>query len=305
MDKLIGAFVAYLSLERHRSVHTVTGYESDLRLFCSYVHSLDETITWADVDGDLIRSWMESLMDGGCCASSVNRRLSSLRTFFRYAKERGLVAKDPAYHIVGPKKRKPLPQYVQEGDMDRLLDMPMWDDSFRDCRARTIILTFYTTGIRVSELVGLDDSSVDLSQRVLRVVGKRNKERMIPFGEELATTLRDYLSRRDAEIACCTPALFVSDKGQRMSDAQVRRLVRANLGKVTQMSKRSPHVLRHTFATAMLNHDADLESIKQLLGHESISTTEIYTHTTFSQLQRVYHQAHPRGDGDNDDETKS
>ncbi len=296
MDELVSEFLDYLQYERNRSLHTITGYRSDLLLFADYVLAKDESATWQTIDSDLIRDWMEDMMDKGCSAASVNRRLSGLRSFFRFAVARNKMEKDPAYRLRGPKKAKPLPQYLQEKEMDRLLSGEYWTDSFADLRARTIILTFYSTGIRLSELTGLDRSSVDFTQSKIKVRGKRNKERVIPFGEELSVALMEYIRRCD-EIACGATPLFVTDKGMRMTSAQVRRIVKTNLSKVTTMKKRSPHVLRHTFATAMLNNEAGLESIKELLGHESVSTTEIYTHATFEQLRAVYSRTHPRGDG--------
>ncbi len=301
MEKLISQFLDYLQHERNRSPHTIANYGLDLQLFTAFARRTDENITPQAVDADLIRGWMEEMMDKGSSATSINRRLSSLRSFFRYAKRQGLVKSDPAYHIKGPKKGKPLPQYLQEQEMDRLLSDDYWTDSFADLRARTIILLFYSTGIRLSELTALDDSSIDFSSRQIKVLGKRNKERLVPFGTELSLALQKYITARNKTIAV-TSALFVTDKGVRMKDWQVRNLVKTHLSKVTTMKKRSPHVLRHSFATAMLNNDADLESIKELLGHESIATTEIYTHTTFEQLRKVYQRTHPRGEGNKKDD---
>ncbi len=303
MDPLLSEFLDYLRYERNRSPHTVAGYRSDLELFLDYIRRTDEGLSWDAVDSDTIRGWMEEMMDKGSSATSINRRLSSLRSFFRYAVMRRRLPRDPAYHVKGPKKAKPLPQYLQEGEMDRLLDDGYWTDSFSDLRARTIILLFYSTGIRLSELTSLNDTSVDFRGRAIKVLGKRNKERMVPFGEELSLALGEYILRRKEVFGSPGP-LFLSDKGQRMSPPQVRRTVIGNLSKVTTMKKRSPHVLRHTFATAMLNSGAGLESIKNLLGHESVSTTEIYTHTTFEQLRKVYGRTHPRGGGDGDGKTE-
>ena len=233
-------------------------------------------------------------MDEGNNAASINRRLSALRSFYRFALSRKLVDKDPVHGITGPKKGKPLPQFLKEKEMDRLLEREYWTRSFEDVRDRAIIMTFYETGIRLSELTGLDDKMVDFAEYQLKVTGKRNKQRIIPFGEELCTTLRDYMECRDREVDRLSEALFVTDEGQRMSASLVRERVKRSLSKVCTLKKRSPHVLRHTFATAMLNHKAGIESVKKLLGHESLSTTEIYTHTTFEQLKREYSIAHPR-----------
>ncbi len=296
MEKLISEFLNYLKSERNRSLHTVANYKFDLQLFSSFALSQDASLTWQTVDSDLIRAWMEDMMDGGSRATSINRRLSSLRSFFRFALMRGLVEADPAHLVRGPKKGKPLPQYLHSQEMDRLLDDIPWADTLSDLRARTIILTFYSTGLRLSELVQLDDSSLDFSLGQLKVLGKRSKERIVPFGRELSEALALYVSRRDKESPSKDGALFVGDDGGRMKAFQVRNLVRSHLSKVTSMKKRSPHVLRHSFATAMLNNSADLEGIRSLLGHESISTTKIYTHTTIEQLQKVYRSSHPRGD---------
>ena len=291
---MINEFLNYLKFERNRSDLTIKNYGEDLRAFKEFYRNLDSRLSWKSVDSDIIRDWMESMMDKGNNATSINRRLSALRSFYRFALARKLVDKDPVHGVTGPKKGRPLPQFLKENEMDRLLDAESWMDSFEDVRDRMVIMTFYETGIRLSELIGLDDSMVDFSNRQLKVTGKRNKQRVIPFGEELLVTLRDYMKRRDKEVNRQSEALFVTAKGQRMTTSQVREAVKKNLSKVCTLKKRTPHVLRHTFATAMLNNKAGIESVKKLLGHESLSTTEIYTHTTFEQLKREYYSAHPR-----------
>ncbi len=288
-------FLNYLRYERNRSELTVRRYGQCLKDFESYFKNRDSQLSWESVDSDIIRDWMESLMDKGDMASTVNNCLSAVRSFFRFALSRGLVARDPAHNMKGPKKQKPLPQFVREDEMDRLIDQPeMWGESYREFRARTIIILLYETGIRLSELLGLNDADVDMTACQLKVTGKRNKQRIVPFGHELATLLADYMRLRDEQTLKQEPALFLNDKGRRISKAQVERIVHEGLSKVTTMKKRSPHVLRHSFATAMLNNGAGLESVRKLLGHESVATTEIYTHTTFEQLKRVYENAHPR-----------
>jgi integrase/recombinase XerC len=290
----IDQFLSYLQYERNRSERTVKAYGDDLRSFEAFFKNLDDQLSWESVDSDVIRSWMESMMDKGNTATSINRRLSAVRSLYRFALSRGIVERDPAHGLKGPKGKKLLPQYLRESEMDRLLADDMWTDEMDDLRARTIILMFYSTGIRLSELTGLDDASVDLAARQLKVRGKGNKERLIPFGSELQKVLRLYTERRDAETPSDSQAFFVGDDGQRMTSQQVRQIVQHHLSRVTTMKKRSPHVLRHTFATAMLNNEAGIESVKKLLGHSKLSTTEIYTHTTFEQLRRAYAKAHPR-----------
>jgi integrase/recombinase XerC len=235
------------------------------------------------------------MMDKGDMASTVNNSLSAVRSFFRFALARDAIKNDPARLVKGPKKQKPLPYFVRETEMDRLIDQPqMWGDSYADLRARTIIILLYETGIRLAELIGLNDQDVDLTTRQLKVTGKRNKQRIVPFGKELETILREYMQLRNEQSLHIDPALLLNNKGRRFSRYQVEYIVKTYLSKVTTMKKRSPHVLRHSFATAMLNNGAGLESVCKLLGHESVSTTEIYTHTTFEQLKKVYENAHPR-----------
>ena len=291
---MVDLFLDYLKLERNYSPATVKHYRDDLKEFERFFQELDLQLSWETIDSDIVRRWMEAMMDRGNVASSVNRRLSALRSFYRYALRRNLVEKDPVHGIQGPKRKRPLPQFLKEAEMDRLLDENMWTDCYKDVLARTIIVAFYETGIRISELIGLNDKDVDYINCEIKVTGKRDKQRIIPFGDELSEALISYQHRRNAEMKCESEAFFRTEKGERVTDAQVRQIVKTNLSKVSTLKKRSPHVLRHTFATAMLNHEAGLESVKKLLGHESLSTTEIYTHTTFEQLKKVYKNAHPR-----------
>jgi integrase/recombinase XerC len=291
---MINQFLDYLRYERNTSPLTVQTYEESLRDFASYLTFRDNDLSLGSVDTDLIRDWMESLMDKGNSASTINKKLSALRSFYRFALKRQLVKADPAHAVVGPKKSKPLPQFLREGEMDRLIDGIEWDSSFNNVRARTILLLFYEAGLRRAELVSLNDRDVDFDAAQLKVTGKRNKQRIVPFGAELAEVLKQYQTARNEQFDETGGALFLSDKGQRISDSQVYQIVKKYLSMVTSLKKRSPHVLRHTFATAMLNNGAGLETIKSLLGHASVSTTEIYTHTTFEQLKRIYKEAHPR-----------
>lgn len=291
---MIEEFLDYLRYERNRSPLTVKNYGDDLRAFYVFFKSLDDHLSWQSVDADIVRDWMESMMDKGNNATSVNRRLSALRSFYRFALSRHLVDRDPAHNIEGPKTNKPLPQFLKESEMNRLLDDMEWGDSFNNVRARTIIIVFYETGIRLSELIGLDDVSIDMETCEIKVTGKGDKQRVVPFGSEMLSALKDYVAVRDSSVIRNCEAFFVTDKGTRMRSGAVRAEVSRCLSAVSTLKKKSPHVLRHTFATAMLNNGAGIESVRKLLGHESASTTEIYTHTTFEQLKRVYEEAHPR-----------
>ena len=289
------SFLKYLSYERRYSEHTVCSYGLDLSKFEEYLKGVDEDLDLIHVDADLVRGWVVSLMEQGYTSTSVNRKLSSLRSFYRYLLRKNMIPVDPMLKVIGPKKKKPLPVFVKEAEMDRLLDDADFGDGFLGVRDRMILEVFYETGVRRSELIDLNDADVDFSSCVIKVTGKRNKQRLIPFGEELERDLRVYLSVRDENISEReNDAFFVRKDGRRLSPGMVYLLVKRNLTKVVTLKKKSPHVLRHTFATSMLNHQAELEAVKELLGHESLSTTEVYTHTTFEELKKVYEQAHPR-----------
>ena len=291
---LIDSFLKYLRYERNYSECTITSYETDLLQFGEYLKETDEGNEFTTADADLIRGWVVSLMDKDCKPSSVNRKLSSLRSFYRFLIRKGEMTVNPTMKVVGPKGRKPLPSFLREDEMSRLLDEIPFEEGFEGCRDRMILEMFYTTGIRLSELIGLNDADVDFSSKLIKVTGKRNKQRLIPFGKELEENLLIYIKVRDEALPERTKSLFVRKNGMSMYPVQVYRLVRQSLSKVVTLKKRSPHVLRHTFATAMLNDNARLSAVKELLGHESLATTEIYTHTTFEELKKVYEQAHPR-----------
>lgn len=291
----ISDFLDYMRYERRRSQQTLQGYRLDLEAYVAYLDTLEGHVTVDTADTEDIRGWIEAMMDRGNSASSICRRLSAVRSMYRYALTRGLVSHDPAHMVRGPKKSRYLPQFVREDDMDRLLDSAEWGSDYISTRARTILILLYETGMRASELTSLDDSSVDFTQGEIRVLGKGNKQRAIPFGDELRTQLQQYISQRNQEWPQrIDRALILNDRGRRITYEQLRKEVMMRLSAIGNLVKRSPHVLRHSFATAMLNNGADLESVQKLLGHSELSTTEIYTHTTFEQLKKVYSKAHPR-----------
>ena len=297
-ENIVSRFLDYLRYERNYSVRTIESYGEDLQQFEAFFRGLDEGLTWQTADSDVVRDWVEYLMDRGNSATTVNRRLCALRSFYRYAMKHGLADRDPAHIVKGPKKAKPLPKFLKEDEMNSLIDDYPWEDTYRDHRDRTVILLFYSTGMRVSELIQLNDSDIDFMGKELHVVGKGNKQRHIPFADELLTTLKAYIARRNRDVERRCEALIVDEKGNRMTYNKMVHMVKKRLGHVTTQQRRSPHVLRHTFATAMMNHDAGIETVKSLLGHESVRTTSIYTHTTFEQLKKAYHNAHPREKGE-------
>ena len=294
MSELTDSFLNYLRCERAYSPKTVESYANDLAELEAYIAGVDDGLTLDAIDSGLVRNWMMTLMDGGMKATSVNRKLSALRSFYRYLLRQGIVTVSPMQTVRGPKKKKPLPSFLREEEMDRLLDETDFGNGWEGLRDRLMLEMFYETGMRRAELVGLDEKDVDFWRGQIKVTGKRNKQRLIPFGEELRTAVERYLDAKHAALPEMHDALFVRKDGSRVTDGWVYSRVRRYLSMVSTQTKRSPHVLRHTFATTMLNNHAELESVKELLGHASVSTTEIYTHTTFEELKSAYSTAHPR-----------
>lgn len=291
---LTDSFLDYLRYERNYSDDTVKAYGEDIRQFQEFGGEDVGLQSPSEVVVDVVREWMIHLMNLGYATTSVNRKLSSLRSYYKYLLRKGEVKVDPLRKITGPKNKKNLPVFVKESEMNRLLDDEDFGEGFEGCRDHLVIAMFYATGMRLSELIGLDDGDVDFAASVIKVTGKRNKQRLIPFGEELRVEMEAYVKQRDKSVPVRSGAFFVRKTGERLYPNIVRKIVTRNLSKVVTVKKRSPHVLRHTFATSMLNHEAELGAIKELLGHESLATTEIYTHTTFEELKKVYNQAHPR-----------
>lgn len=285
-------FLHYLRAERAYSVATVKEYNFALSKFSEFVEKEGRALDWNTITEGDIREWMVDLIDKGSAASTVNTWLSALRSFYKFLMGRNLVQHDPMRRIEGPKRKKSLPYFIKESEMDRLLDEVNFPETYEGHRDHLILQTFYSTGIRLSELCSLNTADVDLSNRTMKVTGKRNKQRIIPLGQELIEEVDEFLQVRPKDGE--DDALFLNKKGKRMTAPMVQRIVRKYLGMVTTQKKRSPHVLRHSFATAMLNHGAEIGVVKELLGHESIATTEIYTHTTFEELRKIYINAHPR-----------
>lgn len=286
-------FLEYLTADRGYSPRTVTTYRDDLVAFGNYFRKLDSGLTWQSVDSDVVRGWIVAETDRSVSPRTVKRALSSLRSFFRYLVRTGAIKCNPMLRVKNPRTGSALPGFVREKEMDRLFDDVVFPADAKGRRDRLILLTFYTTGVRISELIGLDVADVNLTAGELKVTGKRDKQRIIPFGSELAREMAAHIAGRE-DRDCHGAPLFTNAAGQRIGQAEVRRVVRKYLSMVTMQKKKSPHVLRHTFATVMLNNGAEIEAVKELLGHESLSTTQIYTHTTFAELKKEYEHAHPR-----------
>lgn len=296
MESWTDLFLDYLTAERNDSPHTVVGYGRDIREFQAFLESLYSSADWTRVRAEDVREWIIYLLDErNISPASVNVKLSALRSFYRYLRLTGYVSINPMEKIASLKTSRPLPYFVRESEMDRLLELTLENRSLGGIRDRLVIMMLYETGIRRSELLGLKDSDVDTVAMQVKVTGKRNKQRIIPFGNELKEEIQAYLCSRESELGLKeAAAFFVTDKGMPLTDSLLSSIVKDNLSKVTTIKKKSPHVLRHSFATAMLNNKADLTSIQKLLGHESVATTEIYTHVSFEELKNEYKNAHPR-----------
>lgn len=290
----IDDFLSYLTADRGYSPRTVATYRESLTSFAIFFECMDDQLSWQTIDGDIIRRWMATRMQRGSNARTVAKDLAAVRSLYKYLLRMKRTAHDPARLVHNPKIHAPLPTFLKQSEIDRLFDDITFPDTPDGLRDRTILLVFYHTGIRVSELTGLNCGSIDLGRRELRVIGKRNKQRVIPFGDELSGSLKKIIGKKQADEAMPDAPLFLGSRGKRITVEQVQKIVKQYLSLVTTQKKKSPHVLRHTFATAMLNNGADLEAIKQLLGHQSVTTTEVYTHTTFADLKKEYERAHPR-----------
>ena len=287
-------FFNFLRYEKRYSVHTVTAYEKDLDQFIQFGNELVGDFSLVEADHHLIRQWVISLMDEGMTPVSVKRKISSLRSLYKFLLREGHLKKNPTELVMIPKTGKKLPQFVQEKEMNRLLDTSFFADDFSGLRDKAILSLFYGTGMRLSELRGIRLSDIHPAERVVKVLGKRNKERLIPYPTEIGDDLATYTKVRYELIGDSNSYLFVTEKGEQVYEKLLYRIVRKYLSLVTSMEKRSPHILRHSYATHLLNRGADLNAIKELLGHASLAATQVYTHTSFEKLKKIYNKAHPR-----------
>jgi integrase/recombinase XerC len=286
-------FLAYIQFEKRYSAHTVTAYRSDLDQFFEYLLHHFNTTDITEVNHAMIRSWLVFLMEQQITPRTVNRKLTALKSFYRFLLREGSIHQNPMRKINSPKTSKKLPLFIEKEKMDTLLDQFPAADGFSGIRDKLIIELFYATGMRLSELVNLTESDVDFHHDTIKVLGKRNKERLIPFTKKFGMQLKDYIFEKNkthGEV----PFLFVTNKGKKIYPKMVYLIVHKHLGTVTTLDKKSPHVLRHTFATHLLNNGAELNAVKELLGHANLSATQVYTHNTIEKLKKVYKQAHPR-----------
>ena len=295
--KYVSSFLDYLRYERNYSAHTVDSYSIDLMQFITYIEDKAEmegdAFEIERIDADIVRSWMMCLMKQSLSPASVNRKLSALQSFFTYAVRKGIVEKHPLRLINGPKKSKPIPYFIKEKELDCLLEEETEEAGFEEVRNQLILELLYETGVRCAELVGITDRDIDLEAMLLKVTGKRNKQRLIPFANRLKDMILYYKNVRAREVGEASASFFVRKDGRPVTSAIVYHVVKKKLSGIPTLAKRSPHVLRHTFATSMLNDGATMSAVSNLLGHSSLASTSVYTHVTFEELKRVYN-AHPR-----------
>jgi integrase/recombinase XerC len=289
----IDEFLKYLQAEKRYATHTIKAYKNDLTQFHAFCLKNDKE--GMDLHYRTIRSWVVFLMDAGYSPRTVHRKLTSMSTYCRFLIKEGELESNPMERVLKPKMNKRVPAFVEEGKMDLLLDDYAFGEDFTGIRNRLVLDMLYQTGMRRSELIGLKICSLNMEGSSLKVLGKRSKERIIPITGELLDSCKKYMTLRSDVIGSSSEEhLFVTLKGAPVYDKLVYRIVRQYLAMVTTLDKKSPHVLRHTFATHMLNHGADLNTIKELLGHANLSATQVYTHNTYKKLKSIYNQAHPR-----------
>jgi integrase/recombinase XerC len=289
------SFLKYLQYEKRCSPHTVTAYANDLKQFYDYLSETYEISDIKVVNHSCIRSWIISMIEKSITPRSINRKITTLKTYYKFLLREGIVTQNPMLKIQSPKTSKRLPVFVDKTNMNQLLDHIEFSEDYTGRRDKFIIELFYVTGMRLAELVNLKVDSLDLYNNSLKVLGKRNKERIIPFSHSMKDLILKYIeSRNSIENSKNSDYLFLSKKGVQIKRKMVQSLVKKYLGMVSTIDKKSPHVLRHSFATNMLNNGADINSVKEILGHASLAATQVYTHNTIEKLKNIYKQAHPK-----------
>jgi integrase/recombinase XerC len=291
----IQSFLDYLKFEKRYSAHTFVSYSNDLATFFDFVDRQFGGLSIGEVSHTVVRSWLAELKAGGMSSKSINRKISSLRSFFKYLLRLGRVKASPMVNVISPKSGKRVPVFVNEQDTRELLKtLAGSTEDWKTLNARMLILLFYSTGMRLSELIQLREQQLDFGRSQVRVLGKGNKERLIPVSQELVKAIEDYRQWKRKEFENPADTLLVTEKGKKMYPKYAYLLVNRYLGQAANLDKKSPHVLRHTFATHLLNGGADLNAVKELLGHSSLASTQVYTHHSIEKLKNVYKKAHPK-----------
>ena len=289
----LNAFLAYLQFEKRYSLHTITAYSNDLVQFFDFIETQYEGIPFTHITGTMVRTWLASMKEEEMTGKTLNRKISSLKSFFKYQIQQGQLVKSPMETVISPKVNKRLPAFVAEQDMEQLLTNLEFAEGWKGYTEKLVIQLFYATGMRLSELINCKEQQLDLFKRIVKVLGKGNKERMIPISPELAQELKQYIQQKP-DSAIGNNHLFVTEKGKALQPRAVYTFVKFYLSQVTTLQKKSPHVLRHSFATHLMNNGADLNAVKELLGHASLAATQVYTHNTIEKLKEVFAKAHPK-----------
>ena len=289
----ISEFCDYLSHQKRYSTHTVNAYKKDLEQFNQFLLTDYENDSFKEVNSSIIRTWIVQLIENDLSPRSINRKISTLKSFYKYLLKNNEIETNPLLKVITPKTSKRLPVFVGESEITDLFAQIEFPNNYEGSRDNLILELFYATGIRLSELVNLQLNSIDFHNSTIKVIGKRNKERIIPFGNNLKLTIDKYYKERE-KLESTDTTLFLTKVGKKIYPKLVYRVVKHYLSLVTTASKKSPHILRHTFATHMLNNGADLNSIKELLGHSNLSATQVYTHNTVEKLKNIHKQAHPK-----------
>lgn len=286
-------FFAHLTLEKKYSTHTITAYQKDIQSFHNFIRNEFEQEDLAVAKTVMIKDWMMNLVNSGMSPQTINRKISSLKSFYRYLVAQEIIKTNPANQIHSLKTGKQLPSYIEKERLNNFLNTEIDKNNFSHARSRLIMEMFYSTGIRRNELIELTEQSIDFSGNFIKVKGKGNKERILPLTKKLSDNIRYYIELKHNTFPDSNTYVFLTDKGAKVYAEFIYRIVKKQLSGLTS-SKKSPHVLRHTFATHMLNNGADLNSIKELLGHANLSATQVYTHNSIEQLKAIYNNAHPR-----------
>lgn len=292
----VTTYLDYLRYEKRMSPNTLIAYQTDLEQFGQYVDQSFQMKDLVKADAEVVRTWILTLMEEGVTTRSINRKISCLKSFYNYQQKMGLVEDNIMRQVVSPKMSKRLPHFVEEHDMERLFTADMFGADFEGIRDRAIMELFYSTGMRLSELLNIKLGDIDFYERTVKVLGKRNKERVIPMNHLAIEALEKYFAAYREKFGEMNKnsCIFVTSKNRKLYSKAIYNIVRKYLDCVTTIDKRSPHVLRHTFATHLLNHGADINAIKEILGHSSLAATQVYTHNTIEKLKTIYKQAHPR-----------
>lgn len=291
----IQSFIDYLKFEKRYSLHTITSYQTDINDFFNYLEQQFGKTALKKIDHPYVRSWLADLKEKRFTAKSINRKISSLRSFFKYLLKTGVIENTPMANVISPKISKRLPVFIKEEDTRKLVEaLNNSTEDWKTLNAKMLITLFYATGMRLSELINLKNKHFDISRSQVKVLGKGNKERIIPVNKEVMRIIKDYIQQKDSLGEKTEDALLVTEKGKKLYPKYAYLLVNKYLGAVSTLDKKSPHVLRHTFATHLMNNGADLNAVKELLGHSSLASTQVYTHTTIEKLKDIHKKAHPR-----------